>query len=148
MRNARWYPLVNAAAVASPPPIRPRCAWPKGRQDSQAQSAAHLRGGVDETGGQARVTLRGARHRQRHQRGESGAAAEAEQDHHRQDVTDVAAVRRRLSEKGEGGAYEHQTGDQRRPGAEVHDQPLGVAHGQRPHHDRHGQEREADLQGP
>ena len=71
----------------------------KRRQHGQAERAADLGGGVDQPRGQSGVGPGGARHRERHQRGEADSHAGAEQDQDRQDVDDVVAVDR--------GAREH-----------------------------------------
>ena len=50
--------------------------------------------------------------------GNADPGAQTEQQHHRQDVLDVAAVDRRPREQEQPGAGEQQTGDQRIPRAE------------------------------
>ena len=65
-----------------------------GRQDRDAERAADLLGRVDEARREAGVLGRDAGHRERHQRGDDEAGADAHQQQRGKDVDEVAAVDR------------------------------------------------------
>ncbi len=116
------------------------------REHREPDRASDLDGRVDEARREPGVAAGRARHRERHQGREGGAGAGAEQDHHRQDVRQIAAVDRRAREPREPGGGEHEPSDQRAPRSEAHDEALRVAQREGPHHDARGKEREADLE--
>ena len=119
----------------------------QGREHREADRAAHLDAGVDEPRGQPRIACRGARHRERHQRGEAEPGAEADEDHRRQQVGRVVRVDRRAGQEKQSGDDDDHRWDERRLRAKPQVELCGEPERHRAHDRGHRQVGEADLEG-
>ena len=109
------------------------------RQHGQPEGAAHLLGGVDETGCHPRVLRGGVGHRDGHDRRQGQAASEGQQHDAGQHVGGIRTVDRRSREQGEPSGDRDKAGDENDPGPET---PLHA----REDEQRHGADAGGDGQ--